>query len=110
MDMRHSLGKLGEDFAASYLVSKGHKILKRNYSSRFGEIDIISLRNKELFFVEVKTRSSITMGYPSQAVDKRKLSHMEWTALNYLNKSNISYDAWSFKVIEVLINEIDELG
>ncbi len=49
------------------------------------------------------------MGYPSQAVDKRKISHMECTALNYLDKSNISYDAWSFKVIEVLINEIDEL-
>ncbi len=109
MDKRHSLGKLGENFAANYLVSKGHKILKRNYSSRFGEIDIISLRNKELFFVEVKTRSSIAMGYPSQAVDKRKISHMECTALNYLDKSNISYDAWSFKVIEVLINEIDEL-
>ena len=36
-----SIGREGEDIAASYLKKNKVKILERNYHSRFGEIDII---------------------------------------------------------------------
>ncbi|WP_394896049.1 YraN family protein, partial [Clostridium baratii] len=35
------IGNYGEDLASSYLINKGYKIIDRNFSNRFGEIDII---------------------------------------------------------------------
>ncbi len=47
-------GKIGEDIAFEYLKSHRYKILKRNFRTRLGEIDIIALDKKTLVFVEVK--------------------------------------------------------
>lgn len=109
MDKRQSLGKLGEEFATSYLISKGYRIIKRNYSSRYGEIDVIALRDHELFFIEVKARSSLKMGYPSESVNKRKLQHLEMTARDFLRRTNWDDYNYNFKIIEILVNEIDEM-
>ena len=35
-----STGSNGESYAAEYLQNKGYEIITRNFSSRFGEIDI----------------------------------------------------------------------
>lgn len=109
MDSRKVFGNLGEDFASKFLESKGHYILSRNYSSKWGEIDIISLFQKELFFVEVKSRTSIDMGYPAQSVDRRKLAKINRTARDYLSKYSGRVNRWSFKIIEIYVNEIDRL-
>ena len=50
-------GAFGEMAAAKFLRSKKYKILSVNYTTRFGEIDIIASNKKYLCFVEVKTRS-----------------------------------------------------
>ena len=44
--MRHkkNIGDSGEDFAARVLEESGYQIIERNYSTRYGEIDIIALR------------------------------------------------------------------
>lgn len=47
-------GKIGEDIAFEYLKSHRYKILKRNFRTKLGEIDIIALDKKILVFVEVK--------------------------------------------------------
>ena len=65
-------GKLGEEIAAKYIVSKGGKIIERNYKIKIGEVDLIVLINGELVFVEVKSRSNINYGYPSEAVNYKK--------------------------------------
>lgn len=40
--VRGTRGAWGEDYAAAYLRRHGYRILTRNYSCRFGEIDIIA--------------------------------------------------------------------
>ncbi len=50
-----NLGKLGEKQAQDFLKAKKLKILKTNFHSRFGEIDIIATDGKILHFIEVKT-------------------------------------------------------
>ena len=40
-------GDVGEEVAFSYLKDNGYKVLDRNYSNRFGEIDIIALRKAQ---------------------------------------------------------------
>ncbi len=50
------IGNEGEDIAVKYLVDRGYKIIERNYSQKFGEIDIVTKSpDKALVFVEVKS-------------------------------------------------------
>ncbi len=66
-------GRLAEDFAVKLLISKGYKILERNFRSRFGEIDIVALEGDTLVFAEVKARWSNSFGAPEEAVTPKKL-------------------------------------
>ncbi|MCB5230402.1 MAG: YraN family protein [Candidatus Cloacimonas sp.] len=50
------LGKIGERLAAEYLTDNGYQVIRRNYHTRYGEIDIIAFKDDEIVFVEVKTR------------------------------------------------------
>jgi putative endonuclease len=49
-------GEPGEGYAAQALLGMGYRILRRNFSCRFGEIDIIAVKGDIIAFVEVKTR------------------------------------------------------
>lgn len=48
------LGRLGEDVAARYLVSRGYEIIARNWTCQAGEADIIARDDDILVFAEVK--------------------------------------------------------
>ena len=52
------LGRLGEDVAARYLVSRGYEIIARNWTCQAGEADIIARDDDILVFAEVKTRKA----------------------------------------------------
>jgi len=66
-------GKRAEDYAVKLLTQKGYKIIDRNFRSRFGEIDVIGLKDNVLVFVEVKARWSSKFGKPEEAVTPQKL-------------------------------------
>ena len=89
MYFKQEYGKEGEDFATTYLQENGYKILERNFSCKSGEIDIIALKNNEIVFIEVKTRTSDKYGLPSEAVTKEKLKHLYRTAEYYLITRNL---------------------
>lgn len=72
-----------EDMAAKYITEHGYNILEKNYNGRFGEIDIIAHKASVLIFFEVKYRSSMNFGDPSEAVDVRKQRKICHTALEY---------------------------
>ncbi|MGG7048698.1 MULTISPECIES: YraN family protein [unclassified Campylobacter] len=46
-----------ESRACEFLVQNGCEIVERNFSSRYGEIDIIARRDGILHFIEVKATS-----------------------------------------------------
>ena len=66
-------GKLAEDYAVELLSSQGYKILDRNFHSKFGEIDVVALKDDYLAFIEVKARWSLKFGLPEEAVTRSKL-------------------------------------
>lgn len=76
-------GKLGEDFAVSYLKRQGFRILTRNFRIRGGEIDIIAIDKDTLVFIEVKTRTSNQFGTPLEAISYFKLKSLVKTAQFY---------------------------
>jgi putative endonuclease len=80
---KNNLGIFGEDFASSYLQGKGYTIIGRNFKARYGEIDIIAMKDNILVFVEVKTRTGTQFGLPEEAVTKRKIHEVVETAQYY---------------------------
>ena len=94
------VGKISECMAQKYLKSKGFNILNNNYSSRYGEIDIIATKDDCLVFVEVKFRKKNSIVTGLESVDKRKQSRITKTALIYLSEFNKDVDI-RFDVIEI---------
>lgn len=43
---RQEIGRRGEEVAAGFLERKGMKIIRRNYRTRIGEVDIIAVRER----------------------------------------------------------------
>ena len=97
------LGNLGEDIACKFILNKGYEIVERNFYCRQGEIDIIAKDKNEIVFIEVKSRSSIQYGCPSEAVNKQKIRHLYRTAKYYLYKNKYLNNYIRFDVIEILI-------
>ena len=99
------LCKKGEALAGKILKKKGYKILKRNYVSKYGEIDIVAYDRGIICFVEVKTRRSENYGPPELAVTKEKRKRIVRTALNYLTINNIEDTDCRFDVVSILYKE-----
>ena len=55
---KQKIGELGENIAVRFLVKHGFSILDRNYTKKWGEIDIVAEKAGRLYFVEVKSVSS----------------------------------------------------
>jgi putative endonuclease len=53
------IGELGENIATKFLMKHGFLILDRNYTKKWGEIDIIAEKDNKLYFVEVKSISHL---------------------------------------------------
>ena len=88
--MEHILtGQAGEAAAAEYLQKKGYSILELNYRFEKCEIDIIAKHKNTVVFVEVKTRSKSTHGWPEAAVTEAKQSKIATAAEEYLIANDI---------------------
>ena len=114
MSRQKIFGKLGEDAAAKFLEVQGYKILARNFRIRSAEIDIIAQKDDVIVFVEVKARSDIRHGLPSEAVTVRKQKKIIEAAGVFLQDENFSECACRFDVVEVylrgeLVEEINHI-
>jgi len=99
--MKHNqrIGKWGEDVATEYLAQKGYELITRNARTPYGEIDIIVKQGDITIFVEVKTRTSNTMGLPEESITPRKREHMLAAADHYAAEHEI--DHWQIDVIAI---------
>jgi len=77
-------GRTGEERAARYLKRRGYKIVDRNVRAGRGELDIVSLKNDTLVFVEVKAHQSREQGL--LAVSSDKCERLRSAANAYLGK------------------------
>ena len=84
MGKSNALGAWGEEKAARFLTEQGYQIIRRNYHSRYGEIDLIAENMEYLIFVEVKLRKSVSHGLPEEAVTPAKQEKLRLTAQQYL--------------------------
>lgn len=97
-------GNCGEYEAKKYLLNKGYEIIGNNYSSPYGEIDIIFMDKEYLVFCEVKARKNSQYGTGAMAVGLDKINKITKTALAYITENEISDTDIRFDIIEVYDN------
>jgi len=80
------LGERGEAIAVRFLKKHGYKIIRKNYRTPIGEIDIIAMDGNTLVFIEVKARESIRYGLPFESVNNKKRQKISKVARLYLKR------------------------
>ena len=98
------VGKTAEDKTASFLRKNGYKVIKRNYSCRFGEIDIIAEKGDYIVFVEVKARKQNSIVSPLEAVDTVKIQRIMLTADDYIFKTQCELQP-RFDIAQITVKE-----
>ena len=99
---RTAFGKEGEKLAADFLKGQGYKIVRLNYKTKLGEIDIIARDKDTLCFIEVKTRQSDKFGLGQEAVSWRKQAQVSKTAIIYLKENKLLDKKARFDVVSAL--------
>lgn len=79
------IGKIGEGYARELLENKGYRMVEKNYSNRWGEIDLIFDDNGVLVFVEVKTKKGLDFGTPEEMYTVGKRNKVKRMATMYLD-------------------------
>jgi len=97
------LGRKGEEAAARYLTLKDYEIVEMNWTCAAGEADIIAWEEECLVFCEVKTRTNIDKGFPSESVTKKKRQKYEKIAAWYLQDHDWLDVRIRFDVIDILV-------
>lgn len=79
-----AIGAAAEDKVAAYLSKRRHKVLERNWKTRFCEIDIVSQHSGVVYFTEVKYRKTANQGGGMAAITAKKLDKMKFAAEVYV--------------------------
>lgn len=115
------IGELGEDIACKFLTKHGYSVLERNYTKKWGEIDIIAEKNDTLYFIEVKSKSVSNLDFVSHLFDGKanetgrpednmhpwKLKRLSRTIQTYLIHKRIGNTSWQFDLLVVYL-DIDQ--
>jgi len=93
---KNRLGKQGELLAKEFLIENGYTFLKNNYRFERAEADLIFTRGedkeKEIIFIEVKTRRSKKFGEGEESVDAKKQAQIRKAAEGFLYENEMYQD------------------
>ena len=102
---RSTLGRSGEDLAASLYRNAGFRILERNYRVPEGEVDVVAGRGSTLVFCEVKTRRSDRWGAPVEAVSWKKQARLRRLAARWMRERGAGDAEVRFDVVSVVVRD-----
>lgn len=83
-------GDLAEEKGCDYLRARGLRIIDRNVYNRFGEIDIIAIRENVLHFIEVKSAQNYEQAVHN--LTSAKLQKLNRTIQFYLQQKRLNGD------------------
>jgi len=109
------IGKTGENIAEKFLVKQGFKILDRNYTKKWGEIDIVAEKTNKTYFIEVKSvikdnveevnRERLDAYRPEDNMHPWKIKRMARTIQTYLLDRKIPENKdWQVDLLVVFID------
>ena len=112
MVMSREKGIQFENKACDYLKKKSFKIVDRNITYPFGEIDIVARKRGLLVFVEVKGGNPDYL--PRTRVTYSKIKKLEKAINRYMMDHDFDFDECRLDVIEVLddgrVNHIEGIS
>ena len=82
-------GARGEAIARRYLRQRGYRIVDLNWSSVYGELDIVAEQDGELTFVEVKTRRAANTDAALEGVTAAKRERVLKAVYRYLHEKQL---------------------
>lgn len=103
-----AVGARGEEIAVKFLADKGFRIIERNYSTKFGEIDLIAAKDNVLRFVEVKLKEGDFFGTPEEMIGTDKLGRVQRMAEYYLmDKPEMAkkYESYSIDAVCIVTGD-----
>ena len=101
------IGTWGEDLVVKEFEKKGFLTVAKNWQKRYGELDLIFTKDKEIVFVEVKTRSSNLYGWAEEAVDQRKKKKIKQTIDQFLLENEKYQDCFPrFDIVAIEISTL----
>ncbi len=108
------IGELGEDIACKYLEKQAFYILERNYTKKWGEIDIIAKKGYKLYFIEVKSVScetlpdfdemDVSIKKPEENMHPMKMKRLSRVLQTYLIEKRIGNTEWQFDLLLVYLD------
>jgi len=106
------IGELGEDIACKFLENHGFSVLERNYTKKWGEIDIVAEKGSKRYFIEVKSKSVTSLDYvthettnrPEDNMHPMKLRRLRRVVETYLIHKRFGYVDWQFDLLIVYID------
>ena len=105
MQNRQETGALGERLARQYLEQCGYIILEVNWSSLYGEIDIVAKHRDVLVFVEVKTRRDSNTESALAGITAAKRERLLSAVHFYLHEHALDSEiAWRIDVIAIALD------
>jgi len=112
------IGEIGENIAVRFLMKHHFSILDRNYTKKWGEIDIIAEKADKLYFIEVKSVSRLNLDIVSRETFDRynpednmhpwKLKRMARTIQTYLLSKKLDEKEWQVDLLIVSLNLKDK--
>ncbi len=103
MNYNDKVGSWAQDLVEKHLVGKDYKVLARNWTCRFGELDLVMFDQsaKLVVFIEIKARQNTAFGEPLEGITARKQAKLAKTIQSYLEKDAISHDQFRTDFIGV---------
>jgi putative endonuclease len=112
------IGQIGENIASKYLIRHGFSIIERNYTRKWGEIDIIAKKGNKIHFVEVKSKTVEPTYFsniknpkyeargikPEENVHYWKIKKLRRVIETYLTSQRIGNILWQFDIAIVYLN------
>lgn len=89
--------------ATSFLARQGYTILERGWSCLEGTADIICKDDLAIVFAEVKARSGIEKGFPSEEANQRSRNKLELIAMHYLKETDLVDMPVRFDMISIVV-------
>ena len=105
-------GEIGENIACKYLENNGFKVIDRNYTRKWGEIDVVATRKNMLHLIEVKSvfcddlDMEAIMIRPEENLHGRKLARLRKIIQTYFADKKMPNDRkWQFDLACVYIDK-----
>ncbi len=96
---RSAYGKQAERIALEFLQKQGLKVVRENYRTRLGEIDLIMQHGGILVFVEVRSRSDTAYMQTIETIGRKKIQKIILASRQFLQQYPNNIESCRFDIV-----------